>query len=64
MESMYRRALDAAGYNHVRATEKNVRECFKDYVDAGYWSNLEFDDVDELTTEEIYRALIKLNKGC
>lgn len=62
MEYKYRRVLDAAGYHHVPATEKNVRECFMDYVDAGYWSNLHLDDVDEITTEEMCRALLKLSR--
>lgn len=62
MENKYRKALDVAGYQHVQATEKNVRECFKDYVDARCWSNLQLDDVDEITTEEMCRALLRLNK--
>lgn len=54
-----REALDAAGYHHAPATEESVRECFMDYVDSGYWSNLTADDVDDdIHVGEMCRALI------
>ncbi len=59
MEDLYRQSLDAAGYGHEEATEENVRSCFADYVDAGYWSNLSIDDeLEEISTPDMCRALI------
>jgi predicted transport protein len=56
---LIRKALDAAGYHHSPATEQALLECFKDYVDAGYWSNLDSEDVEDLTVTEMCRGLMK-----
>lgn len=60
MMPIYRRVLDIAGYEHEEPTEDNVRGCFSDYVDSGFWSNLDLEDVEEITTAEICRAFCKL----
>lgn len=58
--SILRQALDAAGYNQEPATEEAVRNCFADYVDAGFWSNLtNEDDLDDIEINDICRALMK-----
>lgn len=62
MNSLYRAALDAAGYCHLDATDQNVRDCFIDYVDAGVFSNLSIEDVDDLTLQEMAAGLIKYCK--
>lgn len=56
----YRKALDRAGYHDTEATEKNVRECFSDYVDTGFFADLTLEEVDEISTEEICRALLRI----
>lgn len=58
------KALTLAGYE-CEPTESNLIECFKDYVDAGIWSNLDLDEVDdmiadnELTVIHMCNALIR-----
>lgn len=59
MNDLYRKALDAAGYDHEEATEENVRICFMDYVDAGYWSNLDADSVEDISVYDMCIALCK-----
>lgn len=59
MIDLYRKALDAAGYQHDEATSENVRSCFLDYVAAGYWSNLTMDD-DDLTDITVFEMCIAL----
>lgn len=58
MENLYRRALDAAGYLDEPATEEAVRECFSDYVDACYWADVYADELDEIATADMCRALL------
>ncbi|ATF13671.1 hypothetical protein A616_17285 [Brevibacillus brevis X23] len=59
------KALNKAGYT-CEPTTSNLIDCFKDYVDAGIWSDLELDDIDcmiangELTINQMCRALIRL----
>jgi rRNA maturation endonuclease Nob1 len=55
-----RQALDKAGYQHVEATEENLVECFRDYADAGYWSNLSDDDVEDLSVDEMVYGLLRM----
>ena len=65
MTNLIRQALDAAGYTDEPATEEALRGCFLDYVVAGYWRDLDFEDViaeiDEgtITTDQMIRALIR-----
>lgn len=60
MEELYRKALDRAGYTHAEANGENVRECFEDYVDAGYWTNINHEDMEDMTTIEMCQALLKV----
>lgn len=57
---LIRRALDAAGYTDQEPTEENLRCCFYDYVVAGYWQNIDWEDFDQedYTATEICRNLI------
>lgn len=59
-ETIYRRVLEIAGYGHEEPTEESVRECFRDYVAAGYWRDLNLEDVQEITTLEICQAFCKM----
>jgi hypothetical protein len=59
MENLIKRALDKAGYD-CDPTEKNLRECFTDYVNAGCWSNLEMEDIEDLTIKQMCIGLIRL----
>lgn len=58
-----RAALDAAGYVHSPATLAELKICFLEYVDAGYWHNLTHDDAaaeiesGEITTQDMINAL-------
>lgn len=55
-------ALDAAGYEYEEPTEELLRECFMDYVDCGYWHDIEIEDVEDITTRDMAIALIKTKK--
>lgn len=59
MSDYFRKVLDAAGYYHDDPTEDNVRRCFGDYVAAGYWSNVDIDDIEDITIDEICLNLLK-----
>jgi hypothetical protein len=59
MTDLFRLALDAAGYYDNEATEQNVRDCLLDYIDAGVFRNLDSEDVDDLTPQEMASGLIK-----
>lgn len=59
---VYRLTLDVCGYTDSPPTEEAVRECFVDYVAAGYFENLEMDDVNELEITAICRNLIGADK--
>lgn len=49
-------ALKKAGYDHMQPTEDNLKECFIDYVDAGYWWNIDAEDVENITISEMIQA--------
>ena len=44
----------------MEATEENLRACFRDFWDAGQFSNLEEEDLDELPADLIARNLLRL----
>jgi len=58
-------ALENAGYNGPY-NEQTLIECFKDFVDAGTWSDLSLEEVEqdiqsgELTVNQMCNALIRL----
>ena len=53
--------LELAGYDSSEPTEENVRECFLDYVDAGYWRDLTQEEQEPhvISIEEICRAFFR-----
>jgi hypothetical protein len=55
-----RKALDRAGYRGIAATENNLRECVMDYADTGAWRNMEPEDVQDLTVDEMVRGIMRL----
>lgn len=59
MQDYYRKVLDAAGYIHDEPTEENVRNCFADYVDAGYWRDIDMDDIEDITIDQMCYNLLK-----
>lgn len=61
MGALIRHALDKAGYRDMEPTEENLRSCFSDCVDHGCWSNLELEDVPDLSVKDMAGALIMLN---
>jgi hypothetical protein len=56
---LIQKALTVAGYN-CEPTEQNLRECFGDYVDSRIWSNVEQEDVQEMTITEMCQGLLSL----
>jgi dimeric dUTPase (all-alpha-NTP-PPase superfamily) len=56
---MIKRALEKAGYD-TEPTEENLRECFRDYVDTGAWVNVEEEDIDEYSVEDILKNIMRL----
>lgn len=65
MSNLIKLALDAAGYEYDEPTPERLRECFLDYVGAGYFRNLDLDDAyemigsGEITEEMMIYNLIK-----
>lgn len=45
MLEVYRAALDKAGYESD-PTDQNVREMFRDYVDCGYFADIDPDEIN------------------
>lgn len=60
MEHLIKRALDNAGYQDCEINENNLVECFTDYVDSGVWRDIEMEDVEDLTVDQMCKALIRL----
>jgi dimeric dUTPase (all-alpha-NTP-PPase superfamily) len=56
---MIKKALDKAGYD-MEPTEENLRECFMDYVDTGAWLDIEEEDIEEISIEDICHNLMRL----
>jgi len=65
MKEKIQRALDHAGYNS-EPTPENLTSCFLDYVDAGVWRNMDYDEAKEdiregeITVPDMCRAITKL----
>lgn len=60
--ALIRRALDAAGYHDSPATPEALASCLYDYADAGVFRNLDSEEVEELTVEEMAYGLIRYCK--
>lgn len=65
LEQLVRDALDAAGYKDSPTSTAALVECFIDYAAAGYWSNVDYIEVQEeiaegfITVPMMCRALIQ-----
>jgi len=65
MQQKIQRALTKAGYDS-EPTPENLTSCFLDYVDAGVWGNLQYDEAQEdiqdgeITVQDMCRAIMKL----
>lgn len=57
---VFQLVLKKAGYEHEEPTEQNVRKMFADYVDCGFFSNIDSEDVADITTAEICRVFLHL----
>lgn len=58
--AMIRKVFREIGYVDVESTVENLTAAFKDFVDQGVWSNLELDDVEDLTPLEMANGLLNL----
>lgn len=59
-EKLFSLALEKSGYDS-EPTALNIKECFSDYVDCGYWSNISSDDIEDFSAREMAVSLIKPN---
>lgn len=65
MTNIIQQALIKCGYDS-QPTERNLTQCFLDYVDSGVFSNLTTDEAEdmieegEITVNDMCRALMKL----
>ena len=65
MTDLIQQALTKAGYDS-QPTERNLAQCFLDYVDSGIFSNLTTDEAEdmitdgEITINDMCRALMRL----
>lgn len=59
---LIRRALDACGYQESLATPEELASCLYDFADAGVFSNLGREEVEDLTVEEMAWGLIRYCK--
>lgn len=59
---IYRAVLDHAGYHSDEPTEAAVREMFGDYVDAGCISNVDLEDIPEISIQEICNFFLALDR--
>lgn len=68
MQDLLNKAIEAAGYEieGFNATEEEVLNCFLDYVDCGYYSNMTVDEAKEMyesgeiTLKDICHNIIKV----
>ncbi len=58
------RVLDQLSYPVTTEPLKHqIEEAFKDFVSAGYWSNLDYeDDLRDITTWQMCRALDRASR--
>lgn len=57
---LIRRALDRAGYTQEEPTEANLRECFADYVDSGFFADITLSDAKTIDIERIARRMARI----
>jgi len=59
--------LNKAGYNCL-PTERNIINCFFDYINEGVWPNLSIDNVkqrikdEDITIEDMCQAIINVGR--
>ena len=65
MSNLIQQTLSHCGYDS-QPTERNLAQCFLDYVDTGAFSNLTYDEAadmileGELTVNDMCQALLNL----
>lgn len=68
MNKQIRKVLDKAGYDQLSATQENMISCFLDYVDNGFFGNLDYNEALEdiksgdITIENILYSMNKYLK--
>lgn len=60
--ALIRRALDACGYQDSPTTPDALASCLYDFADAGVFLNLDPEEIEDLTVEEMAWGLIRYCK--
>ena len=62
MNILYLRALSAVNYqlDFDWTLEKNLRDCFIDFFVSGQWNNLEDEDIQDISTDDMAKALLRI----
>ena len=62
MNILYLRALKAVNYelDYEWTLEMNLRNCFVDFFVSGNWKNLEREDLDDISTDDMAKALLRI----
>jgi len=67
MNKLIEMTLNKAGYNCL-PTERNIINCFFDYINEGVWPNLSIDNVkqrikdEDITIEDMCQAIINVGR--
>jgi hypothetical protein len=56
-KALFQKALSLAGYN-LPPTAESIKQCLLDYIDAGVFVNVEPEDLEDMTPEEMARGII------
>ena len=68
MNEQIRKVLNKAGYNQLATTKDNLIDCFLDYIDSGFFGNLDCNEALEdiksgdITIENILYSMNKYLK--
>jgi hypothetical protein len=62
MNILYLRALKAVNYelDFDWTLEMNLRNCFIDFFVSGTWNNLDKEDLDDISTDDMAKALLRI----
>jgi hypothetical protein len=62
MNILYLRALKAVNYelDFDWTLEMNLRNCFIDFFVSGQWNNLEDEDLEDISTDDMAKALLRI----
>lgn len=62
MNILYLKALKAVNYEILNdeTIERQLKNCFIDFWSSGQWDNLEEEDLEDITLDEMAKALLKV----